>query len=63
MRALSSCTQSTQAEVFMRAAWFIGALISLLPLLIVGQFNGVTAFGIAVMTVATIRIIKKEGLV
>jgi hypothetical protein len=45
----------------MRAAWFIGALISLAPLLIVGQFNGVTAFGVAVMTVATIRIISKEG--
>jgi hypothetical protein len=47
----------------MRAAWFVGALISLLPLLIVGQFNGVTALGVAVMTVATIRIIKKEGFV
>jgi hypothetical protein len=45
----------------MRAAWFVGALISLLPLLTVGQFNGVTAFGVAVMTVATIRIIRKEG--
>jgi hypothetical protein len=46
----------------MRAAWFVGALISLLPLLIVGQFNGVTAFGVAVMTVATIRIIRKDGI-
>jgi hypothetical protein len=45
----------------MRSAWFVGALISLLPLLIVGQFNGVTAFGVAVMTIATIRIIRKEG--
>jgi hypothetical protein len=45
----------------MRSAWFVGALISLAPLLIVGQFNGVTAFGVAVMTVATIRIIRKEG--
>jgi hypothetical protein len=44
-----------------RAAWFVGALISLAPLLIVGQFNGVTAFGLAVMAVATIRIIRKEG--
>jgi hypothetical protein len=46
----------------MRAVWLVGALISLLPLLIVGQFNGVTAFGVAVMTVATIRTIKKEEL-
>jgi hypothetical protein len=46
----------------MRAAWFIGALISLLPLLTVGQFNGVTVIGVAIMAVATIRIIRKEGM-
>jgi hypothetical protein len=47
----------------MRAAWFVGALISLLPLLIVGQFNGLTIVGLIILAVATIRIIKKEGFV
>jgi hypothetical protein len=45
-----------------RAAWFVGALISLLPLLIVGQFNGLTIVGLIIVAVATIRIIRKEGL-
>jgi uncharacterized membrane protein YgaE (UPF0421/DUF939 family) len=46
----------------MRAAWFVGALISLLPLLIVGQFNGLTIVGLIVVAIATVRIIRKEGL-
>jgi hypothetical protein len=45
----------------MRGTWFVGALISLLPLLIVGQFNGLTIVGLIIVAVATIRIIRKDG--
>jgi len=46
----------------MRAVWFAGVLISLVPLVTLGQFNGLTVVGVLIVAVATIRIIRKEGL-
>lgn len=45
----------------MRAVWFLGVLIALVPLVTLGVFNGLTLVGLIIMTVATIRIIRKEG--
>lgn len=46
----------------MRAVFFAGVLISLVPLVTLGQFNGLTIVGLLIVTVATIRIIRKDGL-
>lgn len=46
----------------MRILFFIGVLISLVPLVTLGIFNGLTIVGLIIVTVATIRIIRKEGL-
>ena len=46
----------------MRGLWFVGAAVSLVPLVTVAQFNGLTFAGLIVVGLATWRIIKKEGL-
>lgn len=46
----------------MRGLWLVGVLISVMPLLTVGQFNGLTIVGLIIVAVATVLIIKKEGL-
>lgn len=46
----------------MRWLWFAGVVVSLVPLVTLGIFNGLTIVGLIVVAVATVRIIKKEGL-
>lgn len=46
----------------MRAVFFAGVLISLVPLVTLGIFNGLTIVGLIIVAVATIRIIRKDGL-
>jgi hypothetical protein len=46
----------------MRIVWFIGVLVSLVPLVTLGVFNGLTIVGLIIVGFATWRIIKKEGL-
>jgi hypothetical protein len=46
----------------MRVLWLVGVLISLVPLVTLGIFNGLTIVGLIIVAVATIRIIRKDGL-
>lgn len=46
----------------MRAVWFLGVLIALVPLVTLGVFNGLTMLGLAVVVFATYRVIKRDGL-
>lgn len=46
----------------MRSLFFTGAAISLVPLVTLGIFNGLTILGLTIVAVAVYRIIKKEGL-
>lgn len=46
----------------MRTLFFTGVLISLVPLVTLGIFNGLTIVGLLIVAFATYRIIKKEGL-
>ncbi|MBK5238854.1 MAG: hypothetical protein JJE28_07065 [Actinomycetales bacterium] len=45
----------------MRAVFFAGALISLVPLLAFGVFNGLTIVGLLIVGLTTFYIIKKES--
>lgn len=46
----------------MRALWFVGAAIAVIPMFALGIFNGLTVAGLIVVGFATYRIIKSEGL-
>lgn len=46
----------------MRITFFVGVLISLIPLITVGTFNGLSLLGVLIVGVATYRVIKRDGL-
>jgi hypothetical protein len=46
----------------MRVTFFVGAAISLIPLITEGIFNGLSLLGLIVVAFSVYRIIRKEGL-
>ena len=46
----------------MKIFFFVGVLISLIPLITVGTFNGISLLGLIVVAFSVYRILKKEGL-
>jgi hypothetical protein len=45
-----------------RAVFFAGAALSLVPLFAFGVFNGLSIIGLGVVTFAVVAIIRREGL-